>query len=433
MFKKALLPLFIVAALSGCNDGTADGTSQAALTESLGKMTTKIQTQEKQTQFADDVSLLQKNFSMDQLQTDLNGKNAEQIMLVAADLRSKLEAEQQQKADAEAAQQALIAEQAKASAIASIQSELKDLGEKLAAENYKKLIKVDHAKFTTVKNEVTGEFDPIISLAVTNGGDRVIYSATLDGTLVAPNVATPVYAGPLELEVEDGLKAGESQDLQIKPTLISDWRSVTAPEGSVLTLKVKDIKDKTGESLVNGLSFTQEDGMQFKDLMQQLMALDPEGFKAQVESISSVPVNAAGAVLSAVAAATTEAAPVSVTAPTEADGAPEAAVGDQGPEVAADGAPEAAADEPVATIEEVEALEAAPAAVEAAPVLLPESDVKATTKAESAPAQEEIKSEANAQDSAPEFDKIQAPDETPAPEAKPVVTAAPTVAPTKSF
>jgi type II secretory pathway pseudopilin PulG len=421
MFKKALLPLFIVAALSGCNDGTADGTSQAALTESLGKMTTKIPIQEKQTQFADDVSLLQKNFTMDQLQTDLNGKNAEQIMQVAADLRSKLEAEQQQKADAEAAQQALIAEQAKASAIASIQSDLKDLGEKLNAENYKKLIKVDNAKFTTVKNEVTGEFDPIISLAVTNNGDRVLYSVTLDGSLVAPNVATPVYAGPLELEVEEGLKAGESQDLQIKPTLISEWRSVTAPEGSVLTLKVKDIKDKAGESLVNGLSFTEEDGLQFKELMQQLMALDPDGFKAQVDSIKSVPVSAAGAVLSAVDAVKTEAAPVSVTEPVEAEAAPEAAVGDQ--------EPEAAADEPVATIEEVEALEAAPAAVEPAPVLLPEAEVKAATKAESAPAQEEVKTD----DSAPEFGKIQAPDEAADPAAEPAPVAAPTVAPTKNF
>ncbi|WP_408601430.1 hypothetical protein [Pseudomonas sp. PLMAX] len=423
MFKKALLPLFIVAALSGCNDGTADGTSQAALTESLGKMTTKIPIQEKQTQFADDVSLLQKNFTMDQLQTDLNGKNAEQIMQVAADLRSKLEAEQQQKADAEAAQQALIAEQAKASAIASIQSELKELGEKLNAENYKKLIKVDNAKFTTVKNEVTGEFDPIISLAVTNNGDRVLYSVTLDGSLVAPNVATPVYAGPLELEVEEGLKAGESQNLQIKPTLISEWRSVTAPEGSVLTLKVKDIKDKTGESLVNGLSFTEEDGLQFKELMQQLMALDPDGFKAQVDSIKSVPVNAAGVVLSAVEAAKTEAAPVSVTEQAEAEAAPEAAVGDQ--------APETAADEPVATIEEVEALEAAPAAVEPAPVLLPETEVKAATKAElaSAPAQEEVKTD----DSAPEFGKIQAPDEAADPAAEPAPVAAPTVAPTKNF
>jgi type II secretory pathway pseudopilin PulG len=423
MFKKALLPLFIVAALSGCNDGTADGTSQAALTESLGKMTTKIPIQEKQTQFADDVSLLQKNFTMDQLQTDLNGKNAEQIMQVAADLRSKLEAEQQQKADAEAAQQALIAEQAKASAIASIQSELKELGEKLNAENYKKLIKVDNAKFTTVKNEVTGEFDPIISLAVTNNGDRVLYSVTLDGSLVAPNVATPVYAGPLELEVEEGLKAGESQDLQIKPTLISEWRSVTAPEGSVLTLKVKDIKDKTGESLVNGLSFTEEDGLQFKELMQQLMALDPDGFRAQAESIPSVPANVAGAVLSAVEAAKTEAAPVSVTEQAEAEATPEAAVGDQ--------APEAAADEPVATIEEVEALEAAPAAVEPAPVLLPETEVKAATKAElaPAPAQEEVK----ADDSAPEFGKIQAPDEAADPAAEPAPVAAPTVAPTKNF
>lgn len=424
MFKKALLPLFIVAALSGCNDGTADGTSHAALTESLGKMTTKIQTQEKQTQFADDVSLLQKNFTMDQLQTDLNGKNAEQIMQVAADLRSKLEAEQQQKADAEAAQQALIAEQAKASAIASIQSELKDLGEKLAAENYKKLIKVDNAKFATVKNDVTGEFDPIISLAVTNNGDKVIYSATLDGTLVAPNVATPVYAGPLELEVEEGLKAGESQDLQIKPTLISEWRSVTAPEGSVLTLKVKDIKDKAGESLVGGLSFTEEDSNQFKDLMQQLMALDPEGFKAQVEATQSVPVEAAGAVLTAVEAAKAEA-PVSVTTPTEAEAAPEAAEGDQAAEVSVD--------EPAPTIQEVEALEAAPDAVEAAPVLLPETEVKAATKAESAPAQEEIKAEANAQDSAAEFDKIQAPDETAAPAIEPAQVAAPTVAPTKNF
>lgn len=411
MFKKALLPLFIVAALSGCNDGTADGTSQAALTESLGKMTSKLP-QEKQTQFADDVSLLQKNFELGQLQTDLNGKNAEQIMLVAADLRSKLEAEQQQKADAEAAQQALIAEQAKASAIASIQADLKDLGEKLAAENYKKLIKVDNAKFTTVKNEVTGEFDPIISLAVTNNGDKVIYSATLDGTLVAPNVATPVYAGPLELEVEEGLKAGESQDLQIKPTLISEWRSVTAPEGSVLTLKVKDIKDKAGESLVGGLSFTEEDSMQFKDLMQQLMALDPEGFKAQVEATQSVPVQAAGAVLSAVEAAKTEAAPVSVTTPAEAEVAPEAAAGDQEAEVAAD--------EPAATIEEVEALEAAP-------VLLPETEVKSAP----APAQEEIKAEA--QDSGPEFDKIQAPDETAAPAVEPAPVAAPAVAPTKNF
>lgn len=417
MFKKALLPLFIVAALSGCNDNTADGTSQAALNESLSKMTTRIPIQQKQTQFADDVSLLQKNFTMDQLQTDLNGKNAEQIMQVAADLRSKLEAEQQQKADAEAAQQALVAEQAKASAIASIQSELKDLGEKLAAENYKKLIKVENAKFTTVKNEVTGEFDPIISLAVTNNGDRVIYSATLDGSLVAPNVATPVYAGPLELEVEEGLKVGESQDLQIKPTLISEWRSVTAPEGSVLTLKVKDIKDKNGESLVNGLSFTEDDSMQFKNLMQQLMALDPEGFKAQVDSIQSVPASAAGAVLSAVNAAQTEAAPVSVTEQTEAVAAPESAVGDQ--------APEAVADEPAPTIQEVEALEAAPEPVEAAPALLPETEVKPATKAESAPAKEVI----TAQDSAPEFDKIQAPDETAAPAVEP----APAVTPAKNF
>lgn len=410
MFKKALLPLFIVAALSGCNDitpdVTADGTNQAALTESLGKMTTKILSKDKQTQFVDDVSLLQKNYDMDQLQTNLNGKNAEQIMLVASDLRNKLEAEQQQKADSEAAQQALIAEQAKASAISSIQSELKELTEKLAAENYKKLIKVENARFTTVKNEVTGEYDPIISLAVTNNGDRVIYSATLDGILVAPNVVTPVHAGPIELEIEEGLKAGESQDLQIKPTLISEWRSVTAPEGSVLTLKVKDIKDKTGESLVNRLSFTEEDGVEFKALILQLMALDPQGFKSQVGV--TVPVSPPVAVEDV--KETLEA----KTAPTEAEVATELAVDAQEPE-AGDVSP---------SIQDVEALEVAPASTESVPALLPETESVAPIDSVPTPVQEA---------SEPVFDRVQAPDEANVSAVDPAAVAAPAVAPTKNF
>lgn len=410
MFKKALLPLFIVAALSGCNDitpdVTADGTNQAALTESLGKMTTKILSKDKQTQFVDDVSLLQKNYDMDQLQTNLNGKNAEQIMLVASDLRNKLEAEQQQKADSEAAQQALIAEQAKASAISSIQSELKELTEKLAAENYKKLIKVENARFTTVKNEVTGEYDPIISLAVTNNGDRVIYSATLDGILVAPNVVTPVHAGPIELEIEEGLKAGESQDLQIKPTLISEWRSVTAPEGSVLTLKVKDIKDKTGESLVKRLSFTEEDGVEFKALILQLMALDPQGFKSQVGV--TVPVSPPVAVEDV--KETLEA----KTAPTEAEVATELAVDAQEPE-AGDVSP---------SIQDVEALEVAPASTESVPALLPETESVAPIDSVPTPVQEA---------SEPVFDRVQVPDEANVSAVDPAAVAAPAVAPTKNF
>lgn len=42
MFKKALLPMIIVAALSGCydkNTTTVDGTSSVSLTDSLGKIT----------------------------------------------------------------------------------------------------------------------------------------------------------------------------------------------------------------------------------------------------------------------------------------------------------------------------------------------------------------------------------------------------------
>lgn len=420
MFKKAILPLFIVAALSGCNDGTADGTSQVALSESLGKMTTKIQTHEKQAQFADDVALLKKNYEMSQLQIDLNGKNAEQIMQVAADLRVKLDTEQKQKEEAEAAQQALIAEQAKASTIAKIQAELKDLSAKLDAENYKKLITVSNAKFTTVKNEVTGEFDPIISLAVTNNGDRVFYSATLDGTLVGPNDTTPIFSGPLELEVEDGLKNGESQDLQIKPTLISDWRSITAPEGSVLTLTVKDIKDKAGESLVNGLSFTEEDNLRIKDLMQQLMALDPEGFKVQAESIPAAPASAPEASKDG------ESNPVEADAPSDAAETPVADSADA----------ESVTDEPAPTIQEVEALEAASAAESTpAQAMLPETEVKA-------PAHDQAEPAAAAKVDTPEFDKIQAPAETAAVEAAPAPAAdaasavtpeTPSVAPTKNF
>lgn len=390
MFKKTLLPLLIVAALAGCNDketATADGSSQIALDHSLGKITGTLPANQ-QMQYVEDVTLLKKTYQLDQLQIDLNGKNAQEIMATAQQLRDKLMLDEQQKIQDQLKE---VAEQSKQRDLASLRADIETLKAKRDAEMAKLQFKIDSVVFAHSKNAVTDVNDPVINLQVTNNTKLNVFGASLEGVLTAADQAEPLHTGLLDLQLEKILLPGESVSTSIKPSIISDWRSIKAPENAALALTVKDLRDEKGESLVGGLSFTKEEGDQLTAMAQQLLALDPTA-QTEAEALINpghlpLPVQTPEAALSPAPAAeeSVEAAPV---------------------EEAQQSAPEAVQPNVsnamhVELMPEAEVVPAPAPAVEAVAPITAEAVVEAP---EATPAEE----------NAPDFSQIQAPTESPA-------------------
>lgn len=384
MFKKTLLPLLIVAALAGCNDketATVDGSSQIALEHSLGKITGTLPA-EQQMKYVEDVTLLKKTYQLDQLQIDLNGKNAQEIMATAQQLRDKLMLDEQQKIQDQIKE---VAEQSKQRDLASLRADIETLKAKRDAELTKLQFKIDSVVFAHSKNAVTDVNDPVINLQVTNNTKLNVFSASLEGVLTAADQAEPLHTGLLDLQLEKTLLPGESISTSIKPSIISDWRSIKAPENAALALTVKDLRDEKGESLVGGLSFTKEDGEQLASMAQQLLALDPN---AQTEAESLLMPGAL---------------PLPVTAP---EATPEAAP--ETPVVEAPAAVEAVQPD-VSNAMHVQLMPEAEVAPAPAPA--PAVEAVAPVTAEAVVEAPEV---APTEENAPDFSQIQAPTEAPA-------------------
>ncbi|WP_274644007.1 DUF6694 family lipoprotein [Pseudomonas serbica] len=392
MFKKALLPMLIVAALSGCYDKkttTVDGSSQVTLTDSLGKITGSLPG-DQQMQYVQDVTLLKNTYQLDQLQIDLNGKNAQEIMATAQQLRDKLMLDEQQKIQAQLQE---VAEQSKQRDLASLRADIDTLKAKRDAELTKLQFKIDSVVFEHSKNSVTDVNDPVINLLVTNNTKLNVFGASLEGVLTVADQAEPLHTGLLDLQLEKILLPGESISTSIKPSIISDWRSVKAPENAALALTVKDLRDEKGESLVGGLSFTKEDGDQLTAMAQQLLALDPT---AQTEAEALI--NPAQIAL-----------PLPVTAPEASSDAEPAPVAPTAPEAAQ---PDVSNAMPVQLMPESEVSlpkEAEVAQAQAPEVAAPVTAEPVVEAPEATPADE----------NAPDFTQIQAPTEAPAAENTP--------------
>jgi hypothetical protein len=392
MFKKALLPMLIVAALSGCYDKkttTVDGSSQVTLTDSLGKITGSLPG-DQQMQYVQDVTLLKNTYQLDQLQIDLNGKNAQEIMATAQQLRDKLMLDEQQKIQAQLQE---VAEQSKQRDLASLRADIDTLKAKRDAELTKLQFKIDSVVFEHSKNSVTDVNDPVINLLVTNNTKLNVFGASLEGVLTVADQAEPLHTGLLDLQLEKILLPGESISTSIKPSIISDWRSVKAPENAALALTVKDLRDEKGESLVGGLSFTKEDGDQLTAMAQQLLALDPT---AQTEAEALI--NPAQIAL-----------PLPVTAPEASSDAEPAPVAPTAPEAAQ---PDVSNAMPVQLMPESEV--SLPKEAEVAPAPAPE--VAAPVTAEPVV---EAPEATPADENAPDFTQIQAPTEAPTAENTP--------------
>lgn len=312
MLKKALLPLLIATAIVGCNDkqtATVDGSSQLSLDSSLGQITGTLPPLQ-QIKYVQDVTLLRDNFDARQLMVNLNGKNAQEIMATAQQLRETLLAKAQNDLQVLAEQQA---EQSKQRDIASIRTTIEKLKVKREAEATKNNFVIESAAFTHAKNEVTEVEDPVINLLIANKTGLNVFGASLEGTLSVPGETDPLYTGLLDLQLEKSLLPGEYRATTIKPSIISEWRTLKAPENASLALTVKDLRGETGESLIDGLSFSKEDEDQLSTLAKQLLSLDP-----QAEAEVSALINPA----KPAAENAPEAAPAAAESATEAEAAP---------------------------------------------------------------------------------------------------------------
>jgi len=319
MLKKALLPLLIATAITGCNDkqtATVDGSSNLSLDSSLGQITGTLPALE-QIKYVQDVTLLRDNFASQQLMLDLNGKNAQEIMAAAQQLRETLRAKAQNDLQVLAEQQA---EQSKQRDIASIRADIEKLKAKREAEATKNNFVIESAAFTHAKNEVTDADDPVINLLIANKTGLSVFGASLEGTLNVPGETDPLYTGLLDLQLEKSLLPGEYRATTIKPSIISEWRTLKAPENASLALTVKDLRGESGESLIDGLSFSKEDEDQLSTLAKQLLSLDPQA-EAEVSALIS-PAQPAAETSSDAAPASAESATESEAAPAESAEAP---------------------------------------------------------------------------------------------------------------
>lgn len=276
LFKKALLPMVILASLTGCGPASLDGTSLDNLDKSIGKVASKLPDAQRP-QFGEDITLIKAYYEKekpDQLLTNLNGKSAAEITAEASNLREQQRLEQEKLA-VEEQQRAYLVElttkkEALIEAIKPLQESKKQSLERLE-------FKVESAKISLAKTEKTGEAVNSIELTIKNGTTEEVYSAFFDGSLVMPAAeGKPILVANFDVSFEIPLQPGETRTVMFVPTLVSDWRTVILPEGAVFTATPDDLMNIANKPLFSLGQFSPEDQESLDKLLSDLAAINGE-------------------------------------------------------------------------------------------------------------------------------------------------------------
>ncbi|UVL37948.1 hypothetical protein LOY55_16900 [Pseudomonas sp. B21-040] len=249
MFAAGLVTLM----LAGCGGPKLDGTSDESLKSSLDKVTADLP-QDKKAQLLEDLKLitfsnigeaLSGQISAEQaknnVRTTLNGKTAEDVAVIAANLRTERALKEKQQALAEIKQ-------------------LQDIQQ--AAQ----IAKVEMAKFQILKSEfyfteknknsAAPHGQPVVVAKVKNGTAFSIARVGFKGTVASAGRATPWFVGTVELPIPGGIEPGESPTWEITPNQFSEWGKLDAPAEALFSLEIIKLVGADGAVLFDASGLT---------------------------------------------------------------------------------------------------------------------------------------------------------------------------------
>lgn len=263
--KRILLAAAVAFALTGCGEAKIDGSSDAALKDSVDKVAKGLPS-DKQTQFREDVVAL--TLSQVSLADVISGKkNAESV---TGDARKVLDGKTGEQVMAQAAQLRLEREQReRTQALAEIQ-EL--LAKKSAAESALielKKFSVTKSRFEIVPEKYSSRGQPQIHIAVVNSTTHPISRAYFKGTIASPGRSVPWFTDTFNYQIPGGLEAGEKAEWTLLPNQFSDWGKIEAPADAVFTVEVVRLDGADQKALFNSDSFTKANETRLQQLQKK--------------------------------------------------------------------------------------------------------------------------------------------------------------------
>lgn len=275
LFKKALLPMVILASLTGCGPTSLDGSTADTLDESIAKVAEKLP-EAQRIQFGEDITLIKAYYekqSPDQLLPNLNGKNAAEITAEAGNLREEQRLQQEK----------LAVEERQRTYLVELKEKKVTLEEAIKPLEFSKQQSLERAAFQIVsgkldqmKNNKTGDLVNGIELVLKNGTSEEIYFALFNGALTVPGAEKPLLASGLDVTFETPLQPGETRTLVFIPSMISDWRTVAIPEGAEFTIETDELLSIANKPLFSHAGFSIEDQVALDNLLYDLKAVDSE-------------------------------------------------------------------------------------------------------------------------------------------------------------
>lgn len=263
--KRILLAVATSLALAGCGEAKIDGSSDAALKDSVEKVAKGLPS-DKQTQFREDVvALTLSQVSLADVisgkktagsvtgdaRKTLDGKTGEQVMAQAAQLR--LEREKREREQALAEIQELLAKQASAeSAVAEL-----------------KKFAVTKSRFHIEPEKYSSRGQPQISIAVSNDTAHPISRAYFKGTIASPGRSVPWFTDTFNYQIPGGLEPGEKAEWELLPNQFGDWGRVNAPADAIFTVEVVRLDGPDEKPLFRSDSFSKENENRLEQLQKK--------------------------------------------------------------------------------------------------------------------------------------------------------------------
>lgn len=275
LFKKALLPMVILASLTGCGPAALDGTTPDTLDESIAKVASKLPDGQR-AQFGEDITLIKAYYekqSPDQLLPNLNGKTAVEITAEAGNLREEQRI-QEEKLAVEEKQRAYIEDLKQKKSV--LEEAIKPLQESRKQSLDRAEFVIESGKLGQMQNKKTGDLVNGIELVLKNGTTEEIYAALFKGTLSAPGADKPVLASGFDVSFDAPLQPGETRTVLFVPPLVSDWRSVAVPEGAQFTIELDELLNIANKPLFSKAGFSLEDQTSLDTMLSDLNAVDSE-------------------------------------------------------------------------------------------------------------------------------------------------------------
>lgn len=255
--------------LAGCGGPKLDGTSDERLTASLDKVT-KDMPQDKKAQLLEDLKLI--TFSnigealtgqitaeqaKNNVRTTLNGKTAEDVAVIAGNLRTERALKEKQQALAE---------------IKQLQ-DIQQMAEKAKVEMAKFQILKSEFYFTEKnKNVAAPHGQPVVVAKVKNGTTYSVARVGFKGTVASPGRATPWFVGTVELPIPGGIEPGESPTWEITPNQFSDWGKLDAPPEALFSLEIIKLVGADGTLLFDASGLTPQQTERLQALQDKYAA-----------------------------------------------------------------------------------------------------------------------------------------------------------------